>query len=552
MNSIEKNAKAWRCFTPAPRRRASLLIPFFTIPMRHFPAAVLLCVSLSATGLSLGALAASAAPPVSGPVDASPAAAPVPAPFDQWFVDAADGKKTGWSRRTLEQNADGQWVTTERSYSAEMHGGDKVEQRGSKVTVETAGLRLLSIVSTSTQKSAAGEQTVVQKWAFTDKDIRMESSQGGSKSSRILPLPKGEWVTPAKAFALHAQHHKAGDKAFEISMYDPGLGQAPYKASYARLGDETLDLPAGKVKATKYKMTYSNMPGVVTYEWYDAAGKFVNNAFTMSGVLLSNKWATPAIAQADFTPVEMTGMSVVAVDKAIPTPALLRKVVYELNYSAECPLVPPALGPQSVEKLANGRVKVTVDLDAAGEPGPAPVPEDMGTSIMVDWKDPAVLALLPRIYDRFAGEKLSDDKKARECARFVSRYMSPTLGVSAGTASQTAKTKNGDCTEHAVLLTALLRASGIPARCATGMAYAGEEGFVDHKNAFIFHAWSQAWIKDENGKGRWVNYDAALRRYDAVHILLGASAQDDATGADEETKLMPLMEGMKVKLLKAE
>ena len=43
------------------------------------------------------------------------------------------------------------------------------------------------------------------------------------------------------------------------------------------------------------------------------------------------------------------------------------------------------------------------------------------------------------------------------------------------------------------------------------------------------------------------NRDALLR--DAVHILLGTSAQDDATGADEETKVMPLMESMKVKLL---
>lgn len=475
-------------------------------------------------------------------------------PFDQWFVDAASGKKTGWSRRALRQDAAGNWVFTESSTSIEMHGGDRVEASGVKETVETADHRPVSIITRRTEKSGQNEQTVSQEWRFSAAGIELTSRSGGTEAKRMLPPVKGRWFAPAKAAAIHRAHHLAGDKAFEIPVYDPGLGAAPYNAIYARLAEETLALPAGTVKATKYKMTYSNLPGVVSYEWYDADGKFVDNSYTMGGIELTNQWATPELAQAAFSPSEMTGMSVVAVDKPIPTPALLRKAVYELDYSADCPLTPLALCEQTVEKLGPGRVKVTVDLDApeaqlsAGAP---PTDEDLAPSLMIDFKDPSVQALLPKIFDRFAGAKLSQDLAARETTRFVSRYMADgaNLSVSSGTASQTAKSKTGDCTEHAVLLAALLRAQGIPARTATGMAYAGEEGFVDHKNAFIFHMWTQAWLKDEAGKGRWVNLDAALRRYDAVHILLGTSSMDDATGADEESKVMPLMESLKVKVL---
>lgn len=471
-------------------------------------------------------------------------------PVDQWFVDAAAGNKTGWSRRTLARNDKGQWVMTERSSSVEVHGGDKVESTGLKETVETADHRVLSITTTHTTQSERNKQTVGQTWVFNTDGIELISKQGDSVIKRTLPKVKGEWLSPALFAATHRAHHLAGEKHFEIATLDLGLGSAPFMSRYDRVGEETLKLPIGEVKAVKYKMTYSNLPGVVSHEWYDAEGKFVNNSYTMSGIEFTNHAATPELAQAAFEPTEMTAVSVVAVDRPIPTPALLKKAVYELEYSPECPLLPASVAEQKVEKLGPGRARVTVDLGSMNASAP-PTEADLGTSIQVDYKDPAVLALVPKIFARFGDAKLSEERRASETTRFVSRYLAggAALDVPNGTASATAKSKSGDCTEHATLLTALLRAQGIPARGATGMSYADDEGFVGHKNAFIYHMWTQAWLKDENGKGRWVNLDAALRRYDAVHILLGTSSMDDATGADEEAKVMPLMESLKVKLV---
>ncbi len=528
-------------------------IPAFPNNMR-LPPTLLLAATLSGVLANMPACAGAAAAPQStaktaGIPDAALAA--IPAPYDQWYVDSADGKKTGWSRRTLKRDDAGRWVSTDSSHSLEMHGGEQAESSGSQVTVETADFKPVSITSTRTQKSASGEQTVAQEWHFTDAGIELTSRQGETVMKRILPKVQGEWFTPAKAAAILRAHHLAGDSHFEIPMFDPGMGQKPFLAVYARQGEEMLPLPGGAVKVTKYKMTYSSMPGVNTYECYDAKGDMVHNTFSMSGIAITNQAATPALAQAPFTPSETTGISVVQVDKPIPTPALLRRAVYELNYAPECPTLPPATQFQSVEKIAPGRVKVTVDLSGQGKPGNGPKAEDLGTSIMIDYKDASVQALLPVIFDRFAGAQIEDDLRGRVTTSFVSRYLSDgaTLNVASGTASATAKSKAGDCTEHAVLLAALLRAQGIPARCATGLSYAGDDGFVAHKNVFVYHMWTQAWLKDEHGKARWVDLDAAMRRYDAVHILLGTSAMDDAASADEETKIMPMMEGMKVKVL---
>lgn len=66
----------------------------------------------------------------------------------------------------------------------------------------------------------------------------------------------------------------------------------------------------------------------------------------------------------------------------------------------------------------------------------------------------------------------------------------------------------GDCTEHALLLAALLRANNIPARAVGGITL--QEG------RFFYHAWNEAYL------GNWISLDAALNQMpcDATHIKL--------------------------------
>jgi transglutaminase-like putative cysteine protease len=59
-----------------------------------------------------------------------------------------------------------------------------------------------------------------------------------------------------------------------------------------------------------------------------------------------------------------------------------------------------------------------------------------------------------------------------------------------------------------VLLTALARAAGIPARVVAGAMY------LD--GGFYYHAWTELWL------GRWVSADAVFRQLpaDATHVKL--------------------------------
>ncbi len=82
--------------------------------------------------------------------------------------------------------------------------------------------------------------------------------------------------------------------------------------------------------------------------------------------------------------------------------------------------------------------------------------------------------------------------------------------------------RNGDCTEDAVVLAALARAAGIPARVASGLTYSRVR-YHGMANAYMPHAWVVAWVD-----GRWRSYDIALEGFDASHIALALSDGEPA------------------------
>ena len=65
------------------------------------------------------------------------------------------------------------------------------------------------------------------------------------------------------------------------------------------------------------------------------------------------------------------------------------------------------------------------------------------------------------------------------------------------------KLKAGDCTEHAVLTGAILRAMKIPAVGVAGAVYAKQ--FGKQKDVFVLHMWCEAYYG-----GKWIIVDSAL------------------------------------------
>ena len=162
-------------------------------------------------------------------------------------------------------------------------------------------------------------------------------------------------------------------------------------------------------------------------------------------------------------------------------------------------------------------------------------------SVMVDGEDELVSKLAAS-----ACRDAGDDPFARAEAirRFVHRHISSKdLDTAFATASETARMRTGDCSEHGVLLCAMLRAQGIPARVATGLVYA--DSFAGRDAIFGWHMWTQGLID-----GRWVDFDATLKqRYDAVHVLTGISSLADGISAADMASTMLLMGNLEIEVV---
>ncbi len=97
-----------------------------------------------------------------------------------------------------------------------------------------------------------------------------------------------------------------------------------------------------------------------------------------------------------------------------------------------------------------------------------------------------------------------DAEVARRIRRHVSENFEYRLGATLfATSREALRDRKGDCSEAAVLVAALLRAAGVPARVALGYATLG-------RGVWIGHAWAEAFIG-----GEWIGVDAALREFPA-------------------------------------
>ena len=110
---------------------------------------------------------------------------------------------------------------------------------------------------------------------------------------------------------------------------------------------------------------------------------------------------------------------------------------------------------------------------------------------------------------------------ARAINAFVYRHIeNKSLARAYMSAPEALASREGDCTEHAVLFSALAKIAGIPTRLVTGLVYVGGPG-----NVFGYHEWVEIWSGQE-----WLAMDPTFGQdiADATHIKLHAGLSDAA------------------------
>ncbi|MEY3172299.1 MAG: hypothetical protein RLZZ436_212 [Planctomycetota bacterium] len=146
--------------------------------------------------------------------------------------------------------------------------------------------------------------------------------------------------------------------------------------------------------------------------------------------------------------------------------------------------------------------------------------EFLSASKWIDHTAPAVKRLLAATGERSG----TPAETCRQLSAFVNRRMQfSAFTTQLQPASRVAAKLLGDCTEHTVLLCALLRSRGIPARAASGFVY------VPQLSAFAPHLWTEALVD-----GSWLPLDSTIPPEAAFPLLLKVGDSplgDDLSGS---------------------
>lgn len=485
-------------------------------------------------------------------------------PYEAWFVLKLGGQRAGYMHASLKQDGD-QLINTTQMNLAIKRGEVEVKIEQASRFVESLDYKpirsessmKLALMSTQQIVDFSGDQ-----WVITAKNAGQETQ------TKIDP-PKIDWLTPARV-AAHLKQAIEDDKTeITVTTLDPSMGVKPVSITMKRGKTEDIEVFGKTIPATKWITTTTATPGIEIEQWTDAAGQPVKQSIPlMPGMEVEMLLADKALALADFDAPEMLASSLITPDKKIKNPRTLKRGVFEISspdLKKNIGDTVPTTDYQTTKWVDDETLQIEIKIEPKGFDrfNNARAVRDkayLASTSTLNHEDPAVTALVDKAMAdappfrnpvSLASEYTAVAEHVRQ---YIRDYIDEKdLSVGFATASEVARTKKGDCTEHACLLAAVLRGARMPARTVTGLVYADQ--FVGHKGIFGFHMWTQVWI-DGNGGGYWLDLDAAMpgkvNAFDATHIALSTSAMSDGEGFNEMVTMLPMMQGMKIKVVDLE
>jgi transglutaminase-like putative cysteine protease len=154
-------------------------------------------------------------------------------------------------------------------------------------------------------------------------------------------------------------------------------------------------------------------------------------------------------------------------------------------------------------------------------------PADLQPNSLIQSDDEQVRALA----NSLAADKSDPWDIAVALEQHVRQYMSnKSFGQAMASAADVVRSREGDCTEHAVLLAALCRARQVPARIAIGLVHS------DSIHGFAYHMWTEVWVRE-----RWIPLDATLGMggIGAAHLKVSHS---NLQGVDPLSQFLPVFQ----------
>ncbi|MEO0474581.1 MAG: transglutaminase-like domain-containing protein [Planctomycetota bacterium] len=495
---------------------------------------------------------------------------PVIEPYEAWFVMNIGGQKAGHMHVTLKQDGD-KIVNTTAMKIEIARGAAPMTIEQSSSFIETLDHQPVKATSSMTMSTLA----TTQRLDFTGEKWKMTTTAVGQSNTIEMDPAENDWLTPGALSAFMLAALERGDEEITVRTLDLSTGAKPIEMTMKRGEQADIEVFGRVVPATKWTTTMSALPGIEVIQWSDDAGQPVRQVIPMlPGMEMEMLLADKELALADFDAPELLAASFIKPDKPIKNPRKLKRAVFDIvadDLKKNIGDVIPNAGAQRTKWIDDNTLRITIDLDNPVEAEDRinlwqPTDDYIASATMLNYMDKAVADLVKDAVDldalKAASQNRSPDpfaeatwQAAGKLRDYVREHIdAKDLSVGFASASETARTGQGDCTEHACLLAAMLRGAGIQSRTVTGLVYADQ--FAGERGIFGFHMWTQAGLINPDGTGIWYDLDAAMpgeiSGFDATHIALSTSAMKDGDSFNDMVQLLPLMQGMEIKVIETQ
>mmetsp|Transcript_12176 Transcript_12176/g.24761 ORF Transcript_12176/g.24761 Transcript_12176/m.24761 type:complete len:614 (+) Transcript_12176:42-1883(+) len=532
----------------------------------------------------------------------------IPKAAEEWYTVTIADVSVGFMHTTTvlhEEDAKGgrgPGVTTTELMDVQVSRGTDTSRMAFETIFTETGLDHKNTTAMSAKEELRGGVKVMaydQRFAnnevkmnvsFTDDDVLLTSNNGNAEHISEVDMPVIPWLGRMRAKLEFARQCREGKDEIIVQTMRPELGPkvVNLSSSFVRLNN-TWDgekMVTSSVWTVQISDVPVNMTEVYATDGPDRCFRLLQMGLDMPfGFLLASLSTKPeALAAAEHDPTrvlpELVYTMFVPLAKPIPRANDARSIKIAVSVSGSkgpAKLELPTGGYQRVTKSKTSTSKLFVSIDlldpVAATEEELSNKEYMSPSAMVDNADEVVIDLAHSIDGRLhamakeAGLKVPgrgevppaqlQEPMAYQLRDLVSSHIKDKhLSTAYASASETARTGSGDCTEHAVLLAALLKARMIPSRVCHGLVYVEQGGsaisgqaevdahgnVVDHgspttSGQYGWHMWSQALIN-----GHWHDLDATLHiPYTVGHVLVGTSSMADKEAHNNHMQMAALI-----------
>jgi hypothetical protein len=426
-------------------------------------------------------------------------------------------------------------------------GQDNVNIETTYGTIETPEGSVLRLDT----RSLASRQEMRTHGDVIGGKMKLILENGGEKQEQTIdwgPDVRGPY---GAELSLSREPMKPGETR-EVKIFIPDVNKICVAKLMARqmepvsLGQTSRDLL--RVDQVTY-LDGEPMPGTDQTHWVDKDGQILRNHLDMLGTLggmdtvrTTKEYATRAnIGQK----IDLNAASLVKVRQAISSPYSRRQITFDIVLQGDDPAKAfPADRRQSLTAdgpAGRARLVVRTAGPTDGEPGPAEVDgKYLRANTLISTKDSRVIQLAEQ-----ATAGLSDPwEKASAIQHWVFQNVKKkNFETVFAPASEVARDKTGDCTEHSVLTAAMCRAVGIPSRVAIGLIY-GEP-----QQGFGFHMWNEVYVNR-----RWVAIDASFdeSQVDAVHLKLSETSLDGVSPLEAFQSVLRVLGKLKIEAVEVQ